>query len=72
MKDLLNNSINVLHLSKSIENKLIENNINIVNDLWILNRNNLKNILSDKEITDVIIKLQLNGLDLNKKVYKVN
>ena len=72
MKDLLNNSINVLHLSKSIENKLIENNINIVNDLWILNRNNLKNILSDKEIADVIIKLQLNGLDLNKKVYKVN
>ena len=72
MKDLLNNSINVLHLSKSIENKLIENNINIVNDLWILNRNNLKNILSDKEISDVIIKLQLNGLDLNKKVYKVN
>ncbi len=72
MKDLLNNSINVLHLSKNIENKLIENNINIVNDLWILNRNNLKNILSDKEISDVIIKLQLNGLDLNKKVYKVN
>ncbi len=67
---LLNKSITELKISKRTEKKLIDNEILNVKDLWILNRSNLKKILNDKEITEVIIKLQLNGLDLNKKYTK--
>lgn len=47
-----------------------ENNINFIKDLWILKRKNLKDIgLNDTQINSIIIKLQLHGLDINKKIY---
>lgn len=66
----INENISKLNLLSSLENKLISNNIKIINDLWILKRKDLKNLgLTDKEIKSIIISLQLEGLDLNKKIY---
>lgn len=72
MEELLNRQIRFLGLPIQLENKLLDNNINIIYDLWVSKRSNLKKILNDREISDIIIKLQLHGLDLNKKVYKIN
>ena len=72
MEDLLNRQIRFLGLTIQLENKLLDNNINLIYDLWILKSSNLKKFLNDREISDIIIKLQLHGLDLNKKVYKIN
>ena len=45
--------------------------INKSNDLWCLNRKKLKEYgVVDADIKQIIIKLQLIGLDLNKKVYR--
>ena len=57
-----------------IDNKIIDifkqNNIKTLEDLWNLKRKDLKKYnLSDKDINQVIIKLQLLGLDLNNKIY---
>jgi len=66
----IEDKIDTLKLSKNINKILKENNIIYIKDLWILNRKKLKEIgLIDKEIKDVIISLQLQGLDLNKKIY---
>ena len=63
--------ISSLNLDKNIEKKLVDNNINIIEDLWLKKRKELKeNGFSDKEIKSIIISLQLQGLDLNKKKYK--
>lgn len=62
--------ITKLNLTSPIIKKLKENNINIINDLWILKRKQLKDLgLTDKEIKSIVISLQLEGLDLNKKIY---
>jgi len=67
---LLNKNIKDLNLNQKLENKLLNNNINNINELWSLKRNDLKNMnFSDKEIKEIVIKLELNGLDLNKKIY---
>ena len=66
----IEDKIDTLKLSKNINKILKENNIIYIKDLWILNRKKLKEIgLIDKEIKEVIISLQLQGLDLNKKIY---
>lgn len=70
MEEVLNKEINDLDLNYKIIKKLKQNDINLIIDLWKLTRNNLKMILTDKEINEVIIKLQLKGLDLNKRIYK--
>lgn len=63
-------SISVLDLDKETNNLLKKNNILKVEDIWVLNRKKLKELgLSDNEIKQVVIKLQLLGLDLNKKMY---
>lgn len=72
MKNVLDNKIDYLNISSKLEQKLNENNIYYIKDLWLLKRADLKKFLNDKEVTDIIIKLQLSGLDLNKKVYKNN
>lgn len=62
--------IESLELSYSITKKLKDNKILIVEDLWKLNRETLKKLgFNNYEINDIIIKLQLRGLDLNKKKY---
>lgn len=63
--------IEVLSLNQDITKTLENNNIIIIKDLWEKTRTNLKNInLNDAQINQIIIKLQLFGIDLNKKVYK--
>ena len=67
---VLEKDIKELGLNAKINNILKENNINTIEDLWKLKRKDLKNMkMPDSEITMIIIKLQLYGLDLNKKVY---
>lgn len=67
----LDEKIKILDLEKEVVDLLKENNINTVNDLWCLNRKKLKELgVKDPDIKQIIIKLQLIGLDLNKKVYR--
>ena len=69
-KEVLNKDIEILNLNSNILNKLKNNSIYTIEQLWYLNRKKLKDInLKDSEINQVIIKLQLIGLDLNKKKY---
>lgn len=62
--------IKILELESDIVKILTDNNIKTVGDVWVLNRKKLKTIgLKDSDIKQVIIKLQLLGLDLNKRMY---
>ena len=62
--------IKILELESEIVKVLIENNVKTVGDVWVLNRKKLKAMgLKDSDIKQVIIKLQLLGLDLNKRMY---
>ncbi len=62
--------ISVLELDPKVNKILKENNINTVGDLWVLNKKKLKEIgIADSDIKFISIKLQLLGLDLNKKIY---
>ncbi|MCH5167032.1 MAG: hypothetical protein J1F35_03980 [Erysipelotrichales bacterium] len=66
----INEVIDILDLDKNIEKILKDNQINKIEDLWILNRKKLKEFgLKDADIKQIVIKLQLLGLDLNKRVY---
>ena len=63
-------NINALNLTSNVIKILQDNNINTINDLWLLTRKDLKKLgLTDKEIKQIVISLQLNGIDLNKKIY---
>ena len=67
---VLEKNISVLELSESITKKLNELDIVTVNDLWQCKLTFLKNNnFNNNEINQIRIKLQLNGIDLNKKVY---
>ncbi len=62
--------ITKLNLTSNLLKKLYDNNIKVINDLWILKRKELKELgITDKEIKSIVISLQLEGLDLNKKIY---
>lgn len=62
--------ISILELDPKLNKILKENNINTVGDLWVLNKKKLKEIgIVDLDIKLISIKLQLLGLDLNKKIY---
>lgn len=66
----LEDKIETLNLSKKINKILKDNSIIYIKDLWVLNRKELKSFnLKDSEIKDIIIALQLQGLDLNKRIY---
>lgn len=54
-----------------INEKIIyKRDVCIIKEIWILKRKDLKDIvLTDKEIKSIVISLQLEGLDLNKKIY---
>lgn len=69
-KKILEKNIDELELTSKITTKLNENNINTVEDLWNLKRQDLKDLkFSDSDINQITIKLQLGGVDLNKKIY---
>ncbi len=58
------------NLSPRVIKILHDNNIYFIKDIWVLKRKDLKKMsLTDKEIKSVIITLQLEGLDLGKKIY---
>ena len=61
--------IKILELETDIVKVLLDNEIKTVGDVWVMNRKKLKAIgLKDTDIKQVIIKLQLLGLDLNKRM----
>ena len=63
-------NINILDLDKSIVEVFRKNDIVTIEQLWVLNRKKLKELgLKENEIKQITIKLQLLGLDLNKRVY---
>lgn len=67
----LDENIKILDLDQCVIDVLYNNEINLISDLWICNRKKLKEIgIKDTDIKQIIIKLQLIGLDLNKKVYR--
>ena len=67
----LDEDISYLKLNDKIIDILKEHNIVKVQDLWISNRKDLKSFdLSDSDIKQIIIKLELLGIDLNKKRIK--
>ena len=67
---ILEKTVEELGLDKKIITVLKDNDIEHIEDLWKLKRKDLKEFkFSDSEITSITIKLQLFGLDLNKKVY---
>ena len=69
-REVLKKNIEILNLDDSIIKKLKENNINIIEALWVINRHKLKDMnFKDNEINQIIIKLQLIGIDLNHKRY---
>lgn len=69
-KEDLSKNIDYLKLGSNIVEKLKNNNILTIEDLWKTNRHILKDYsLKDNEINQVIIKLQLIGMDLNHKKY---
>ncbi|MBE6152449.1 MAG: hypothetical protein E7165_03975 [Firmicutes bacterium] len=66
----LNQDIEILGLDISTLADLKNKNISLIKDLWVMNRRELKNIeLTDCQINQIIIKLQLIGLDINKRSY---
>lgn len=72
MKNILKDSITVLKFDEKLNNKLKENNIMTVEDLWLLTRKELKKkTFSDHEIHKIIIQLELHGLDLGKRIVKL-
>lgn len=69
-REVLKKNIEILNLDDSIIKKLKENDINIIEELWVINRHKLKDMnFKDNEINQIIIKLQLIGIDLNHKRY---
>lgn len=57
-----------LNIEEKILKKLSKNNINSLEELWVQNKKSLKELdFSQDEINSIVIKLQLKGLDLNKK-----
>jgi hypothetical protein len=66
----LEKNIEELQLNIDILKKLKEKNIIKIKDLWKMKRKELKQLgFDDNDINHIVIKLQLNAIDLNKKVY---
>ena len=65
-----NKDVSELNLEEKLVKKLKGKNIMTINDLWILKRKELKEKeFSDSEIKVIRIKLQLIGLDIDRKKY---
>lgn len=66
----IEDKINKLNLSNNIIDKLISKQIIFIKDIWNMKRKDLKELnFNDNDINAIIIALQLEGLDLNKKIY---
>lgn len=70
INDNLKKDIKILDLDRECLTILKDKSINLIEDLWLLTKKELKILgISDKDIKYISIKLQLLGLDLNKKIY---
>ena len=70
INDNLKKDIKILNLDRECLTILKDNRINLIEDLWLLTKKDLKMFgINDKDIKYISIKLQLLGLDLNKKIY---
>ena len=68
--EVLNKSINELKIEESVLIKLNSISIYKIEDLWKVSSKYLKdNKFTNTDITNIKIKLQLLGLDLDKKIY---
>lgn len=68
--EYVESNIDILDLDKEVIKLLNDNDIKTIGDIWVQNRKSLKTLgLKDSDIKQIIIKLQLLGLDLNKKIY---
>ena len=68
--EYVESDIDILELDSNVNKLLRDNSLSTVGDVWTQTRKTLKNIgLKDSDIKQIIIKLQLLGLDLNKKIY---
>lgn len=66
----IEDKIEKLMISTKLKEKLSLSKIKTIKDLWQLKRKDLKNsTFTDQEINELIIALQLERLDLNKKIY---
>lgn len=66
----LDEDISILELSDEVFKRLKDMSISTIDNLWNLSRTDLKNHgFTDKEIKHISIKMQLLGIDLNKKIY---
>lgn len=74
MKNIyLESKLSSIDISDTLQEKLKLKNIIYVKDLWLLKREDLKALkFNVSEINEIIIKMQLHGLDLNKKIYSKN
>ena len=71
MNSYLDEDITYLNLDQNISSILEENNICKVNDLWVYNKKTLKSLgMTNSDIKKIMIKLELLGLELNKKYNK--
>lgn len=71
MKEKLNQNVSELKLDKKTVQKLEAQELKTVNDLWHVNRKELKRAgFTDSEIHQIIIQLELYGLDLGHRVWK--
>lgn len=67
---IMDEKLEILGLDTIIVEKLNDNNIYNIKEVWLLKRQDLKKMrLTDREINSISIKLQLKGIDLNKKIY---
>ena len=70
INNYIDKDLSILELDDDVSSLLVANDIKTINDLWAKTKKDLKNWgLKDKDIKYISIKLQLIGLDLNKKMY---
>lgn len=67
---ILENDVNELKLNSKIYSKLIDNNIDTIGKLCNYTRSDLRNLdFVQSDIQSIVIKLQLNGLDIKGNEY---
>ncbi len=67
---ILENDVNELKLNSKIYSKLIDNNIDTIGKLCNYTRGDLRNLdFVQSDIQSIVIKLQLNGLDIKGNEY---
>lgn len=69
-KKVFDKNIELLNLDIKLLDYLKDNNINKISELWEMSKKDLMKMgLSYDDVREVSIKLQLCGLDLNKRIY---